>query len=110
MNDRITWKELVYKINALIALPNGGADITFDYKGEEYTIVQYNKGCQLQCGDKIVDYKTIEELGESSDFGFKPMEIWNTLEILPAYEPHFDEFTLDEILEAYRTAWGKTKR
>lgn len=111
----ITWDELVYDLNELNKLENGGgAEIEFEYNGIEYGIVCYKDYCTLaeiyQIGEfKEKTYCSIEELGAANDFGFCLKDVWEEIEY-PLIKPDFDEFGLQLILDEYKAAWNKRRR
>ena len=114
----ITWDELVYDLNELCKLENGGgAEIEFEYAGAAYFIVCYKNWCSLATTKRGKDeqqgtekvYHSLDELGASQDFGFRLSEVWNKVEHLEC-KPDFESFYLQEILDAYRAAWIERNR
>ncbi len=113
----ITWDELVYDLNELNKLENGGgSEIEFKYNGIAYGIVCYKDRCSFapttywdteKYEERI--YGSIEELGASKDFGFCLKDVWEEIEI-PLIKPDFDEHGLQVILDAYKAAWNKRRR
>lgn len=113
----ITWDELVYDLNELNKLENGGgSEIEFKYNGMEYGIVCYKDWCSFApiTYDQTEKYEektygSIEKLGESKDFGFCLRDVWEKIEY-PIIKPNFDEFGLQVILDAYKAAGNKRRR
>ena len=113
----ITWDELVYDLNELNKLENGGgSEIEFEYNGIEYGIVCYKDWCSLaiitrgQPGAyEEKEYGSIEELGAANDFGFCLKDVWGQLDY-PLCKPDFEDCGLQAILDAYKAAWNKKRR
>ena len=113
----ITWDELVYDLNELCKLENGGgSEIEFEYNGNEYVIVCYKNECSFALiidpyAEKYVEkiYGSMEALGASNDFGFCLKDVWEKIEF-PLIKPDFDEVGLQVILDAYKEAWNKRRR
>ena len=109
----ITWDELVYDLNELCKLENGGgAEIEFEYAGEEYCIVVYRDWCSLAATKEHgveKTYRSLGELGASQDFDFQLSEVWDQISYYEC-RPDFESFHLQEILDAYRAAWNKRKK
>ena len=114
----ISWDELVYDLNELCKLENGGgAEIEFEYAGEEYCIVVYRDWCSLAAikrqenGQPGIEktYRSLNELGSSQDFGFRLSEVWDQVSYYEC-RPDFEAFYLEEVLEAYRKAWENRKK
>lgn len=109
----ITWDELVYDLNELCKLENGGgAEIEFEYAGAEYIIVCYKDWCSLAATKEYgveKAYRSLDELGDSQDFGFQLSEVWDQISFLEC-RPDFESFHLQEIMDAYRAALIKRKK
>ena len=115
----ISWSNLCYDISALSKLPNGGgSEVEFKFCGKNYVIIHYRDRVSLSyypddyaISGKYVEksYLSMDELGEANDFGFRLRDGWNNITNFVCH-PDFEEFTLDEILDAYRKAWDKRNK
>jgi len=111
----ITWDELVFDLNELNKLENGGgSEIEFEYNGAEYVIVCYKDYCTLAEIYQIGEYEekiygSIEELGAANDFGFCIKDVWEQIEF-PLIKPDFDEYGLQIILDGYKAALNERRR
>ena len=114
----ISWQKLNYNLTTLAKLKNGGgSEIEFCLQGKRYMIIHYRNEVTLAYYPKTFDedgyyveksYSSMDELGEARDFGFHLKDEWKNVYDLIC-SPPFDEYSLEDILESYRSALEKNE-
>lgn len=117
----ISWKHLIYCIEELEKLKNGGgSEIEFEFKGVSYGITSYNGSCEISRFPDIkydynlkkvvtereyptYTYTSLRKLGKAKDIGFSVKKEWNNIEGLVC-KPDFEEIPLVDIINDYKKA------